>query len=171
MWSGYSAKMTTIVPIFVCIVADVFCLPNRTLFPLCIACRMMSGLRFSATYRLVACSVNTMGFSAKMTHTKAVGILGIKAYVQCTYCRLFHDHCRIKVERVRGLTQISRAGRAAAVTAVGFVPTRKKLSGIESSRICDNPMLPAKVSVTRRGQTTIPAGFRRRYGIEVGSIL
>jgi len=28
-----------------------------------------------------------------------------------------------------------------------------------------------KVTVTRRGQTTIPAEFRRRYGIDEGSVL
>ena len=32
-------------------------------------------------------------------------------------------------------------------------------------------MATAKVSVTRRGQTTIPAEFRRKYGIEEGSML
>lgn len=32
-------------------------------------------------------------------------------------------------------------------------------------------MRAAKVSVTRRGQTTIPAEFRKRYGIEEGSML
>jgi len=28
-----------------------------------------------------------------------------------------------------------------------------------------------KVTVTRRGQTTIPAEFRRKYGIDEGSVL
>jgi len=32
-------------------------------------------------------------------------------------------------------------------------------------------MRTAKVSVTRRGQTTIPAEFRKRYAIEEGSML
>ena len=32
-------------------------------------------------------------------------------------------------------------------------------------------MRTAKVSVTRRGQTTIPAEFRKKYGIEEGSTL
>jgi len=32
-------------------------------------------------------------------------------------------------------------------------------------------MPSTKVSVTRRGQTTIPAEFRRKYGIEEGSTL
>jgi len=32
-------------------------------------------------------------------------------------------------------------------------------------------MPAAKVSVTRRGQTTIPADLRRRYGIDEGSVL
>jgi AbrB family looped-hinge helix DNA binding protein len=32
-------------------------------------------------------------------------------------------------------------------------------------------MPTARVSVTRRGQTTIPAVFRRRYGIDEGSIV
>jgi AbrB family looped-hinge helix DNA binding protein len=31
--------------------------------------------------------------------------------------------------------------------------------------------LKVKVAVTRRGQTTIPAEFRKRYGIEEGSVL
>lgn len=85
MWSGYSAKMTTIVPFFVCIVDDVLCLPSRTLFPPLMASRMRSGVKSNATYRLVACSVNTMGFSAKTAHGNAPGILRIKPYVQYTY--------------------------------------------------------------------------------------
>jgi len=32
-------------------------------------------------------------------------------------------------------------------------------------------MKTAKVSVTRRGQTTIPAEFRKKYGIDDGSTL
>jgi len=32
-------------------------------------------------------------------------------------------------------------------------------------------MPAARVTVTRRGQTTVPAEFRRKYGIEEGSVL
>jgi AbrB family looped-hinge helix DNA binding protein len=32
-------------------------------------------------------------------------------------------------------------------------------------------MRTLKVALTRRGQTTIPAEFRKRYGIEEGSVL
>jgi AbrB family looped-hinge helix DNA binding protein len=48
---------------------------------------------------------------------------------------------------------------------------RNRLNRIEKCRIWDNPMRAAKVSVTKRGQTTIPAEFRKRCGIEEGSIL
>ena len=35
----------------------------------------------------------------------------------------------------------------------------------------ENPMPAARVTVTRRGQTTVPVEFRRKYGIEEGSVL
>ncbi len=54
---------------------------------------------------------------------------------------------------------------------LGFLPMRNRFNRIEKCRISDNPMRAAKVSVTRRGQTTIPAEFRRRYGIDEGSML
>jgi AbrB family looped-hinge helix DNA binding protein len=48
---------------------------------------------------------------------------------------------------------------------------RNRLNRIEEGRISQNPMRTLKVAVTRRGQTTIPAEFRKRYGIEEGSML
>ena len=52
-----------------------------------------------------------------------------------------------------------------------FLLMRKNFNRIEVSRISENPMPATKVSVTRRGQTTIPAEFRRKYGIDEGSML
>lgn len=95
--------MTTTVTFLVCIVADVLCLPSRTLFPPFIVSRMRSGVKSNATYRLVACSVNTMGFSAKTAHGNAPGILRIKRYVQYTYYSSPNKHREMNLTGVRRL--------------------------------------------------------------------